>query len=503
MNYGWVVKLVVVSAVVMAFLSLVLGLLTRLSHTRNDNVVYMHSFFAIVFFSIMSLAFGIYSAFGNAFSEQGNRVLPVINAIKKNKTEFYFDEIYKDKRAGKLVFAIDVSKSSKRTEIKIEDSWFKAAIDVIEECHELKKPDDITDPLSNLSVRNATGLDIIKIKVCKLLIETRHSLMSDERFGEEVEREYPCYLFTYGKSANLECEFDLLNRDDFNLAVKSVMDIEYKDIQGSKTDNARLIQKINVFVPPADKWSIYQRPHSVINIFGDFINDTEKESKDELEELIYELTSTSTYFNLYHLPHRNEDANKINILKMFKSLKMPGQVNFQNISDELEIKLGSLLGGRSIVFLVDPSHVSVKSEELFVKANGDHGNVDVTLLKSDSTIQQGVQFNLDSSPLRVNKSVSTNPFDKSFSMFFTGDAVRYRQGCFLNFLVSNKMEDLTFPIVICEKLPTYVGYALCILGVWMSILLLLYMWIILSFAVGLITGRKVLYAEITSQNMLD
>lgn len=443
----------------------------------GSSIRKVHRVYAVTFGLIFTSIVGVYALYNDAFEDQENRVTPVVNALQGNKSKFSLGQVYENDEERKLVFAIDVSKSSRSVGSSVAQTWLEGALNYVEGCPFLYKGTEIR---SNFPETDGewSGLDVIKLKVSKLLIESRNVMVEDWERDSSKSSNYPCYLFSFGQSTDLHSEFNLASVKGFNNAIESVMSLSYTE-NSDWTDNERLIDKINEFASPRDHWNRDKLPQTSISIFSDFVNDTKNENTERLKSLVSELASTSTYFNLYTLPYTGNKANTTDVRGLFDDNLAKGQMNVQSIFDDIDIRLASLWG-RPIIFLYQPNSKMLIESEVTLESKFNLGEVGVVLRKNSGDKNDIGQFYYRRKRLSLDSEILDNPYNSDVLLEYEG-TVNQSEDCHLEFNVVSKGDLLNFQVAFRKLLPWYIGVILCALGVWSALVSVVYVTLIMQY----------------------
>lgn len=444
----------------------------ELENESHHHYHFSYSYFIVFIVTIIGL---LYTAYSDVFYQQGDPISPIINGIWCNETKFDLDSLSRNKKENtNLVFIIDVSGSVNN--IKFESNkWVAEAKKKIIEYPPLDQ-ESIGLKLDKIRDDNLCGLDLIKLQVCKLLIENFDSLKISDR-------SYEITLFTFGKYVKSFSSITIPEKakeksneeikEEFKILIDSILGIRPSNLMASETDVENLIKnKINPIVNPNGDRDRFNRAKTVFTIFSDFNNDTPNQDSININKLISGLANKSTYFNLFKIEKIGSKKNKLDFLTVIENFTYKDQRNTQRLDTAIiDLRCANFKSRMQIVFIVtnpffveniENRIVTTKESSVYVKLH-------------DNGLDPWQQFSINEKilPFEVRESIQFST-KKYFLLKYTGHAPEQLSKTTVEFEFPNSKELITSEIIFKKGLSWFISFVFCILILLVVIISLVY-----------------------------
>jgi hypothetical protein len=414
---------------------------------RKDNFYrqsHIHFYFSHMAFFILTILGLLFTAYSETFWQQSESVNPIIRGLNNNETSFPLDSLNSITDTTKLVFVLDVSGSMNATINKININWIDESEIIITD-YKFLISSNIQDTINVLKKRQHPS-DLVKLKMCELLIRLRDSLIKDKR-------NYNVSLFSFGKNADVQQKgFNFNNDSEFEKLISTILGLKCSPDQASKTDNEKVIKKINYFINPPGSKDAFNRPKTVISIFSDFINDSKFQDTSRLSKIISEISNKSTFFNLFYLEskHSVNFINKIKVLPFFNKSLYPGQINLQAISDKIDLRCANFRSPYYLEFIINKPFY-INSCKICLKTQKG-SPINIKLIRQNKDDWQ--QFRVNSIPVNFEASY---PIKNDDYLIFSGHAPDRFSQTIAEFEFPNNKEKILCEIIFEKGLSNFIS----------------------------------------------
>ncbi|MDB4583887.1 hypothetical protein N9164_12100 [Draconibacterium sp.] len=279
-----------------------------------------------------------------------------------------------------------------------------------------------------------------------------------------------------------ESGFNLANDTLFEGFICKILKLRSSKIQVSKTDNGKLLKKVDHFINPSGSKDAFNPPKTVISICSDFIDDAESQNFAELCKHVAELSNKSTFFNLFFLSSKDtiNFYKKIDVRSIYNNKLFPEQINTQKITEDIDLYCANFKSRKCIEFIINkPFHVDSGKTTLQLPIES---NFQLSLVRHDKDDWQ--QYKVNGKSIQYGKSfpVSTNDI-----LTFSGHVQKQFSETVARFEFPKRNELITCEIIFKKGLPIFISQIFFSFGV----LILLFTLTYFFFLVGQIFKKKV------------